>query len=200
MDWLLEIDQDMFLLINGWYSEWADTLMYWISHKWAWIPVYLFVLLALWRRYGWRPTLGILVMVVPLIVFSDQLASGVLKPNVARARPCHEDGLLGMVHLVDGRCGGPYGFASSHAANFFALATYLGWFFAVRYRWLAFGLALLVAYSRVYLGVHYPGDVIVGALIGVSGGLLMRWIFLRFVAKRVQYPSSSGILRQGGRE
>jgi|GEM_PF-1232863 len=117
MDWLLELDQDVFLSINSWHSGWADFVMYWVSDKLAWIPVYCFVLFALVHKYGWKQTGALLLMVIPLIVFSDQMASGLLKPNVARPRPCHEAELDGLVHLVGQHCGGPYGFAAVGAGS-----------------------------------------------------------------------------------
>src|SRR5688572_5281746 len=122
MDWLLAQDENLLLAINGSHSGWADVVMTILSNKLAWIPVY--VLLAY--------LLLAIVVLVPVILISDQVASGLLKNLVARPRPCHEPGLMEMLHLVGNKCGGEYGFASSHASNFFALATYLSWHFGKR--------------------------------------------------------------------
>lgn len=188
MNWLLELDQDLLLAINGWNSEFGDQLMWWISNKYSWIPVYVLVLEILIRKYGWKNALWILLMAVPLIVLADQLSSGLLKPWIARPRPCKEEVLQPLLHLVNGKCGGEYGFVSSHSANFFALATYLGSFFERRWRILAFGLATLVGFSRIYLGVHYPGDVLGGACLGVLVGMSIVFIFRFFLAPRVHFP------------
>ncbi len=186
MEWLLSIDQKFFLYINSHHSTWGDNLMTLVSFKYSWIPVYFFILVGLVRSWGFKKAAYIVVSIVPLILLSDQIASGLIKPSVQRLRPCHVEELKGLVHLVHGKCGGSYGFVSSHAANFFALATFLSGFFSYYFCIGALASALLVAYSRVYLGVHYPGDVIAGAIIGASIGLLVLYVFNKFVTFSVR--------------
>jgi undecaprenyl-diphosphatase len=182
---LLKADRALFFLINGAHHPWLDEVMYGLSYKWSWVPVYALLLVVIYRRWGWPRTLGILLGVALLITLADQTASGLLKPLVERFRPCRPEAGLEGVHLVRGKCGGAYGFVSSHAANFFALATYLSLLF--RKKWLSlsfFSAAVLVAYSRVYLGVHYPGDVLGGALVGAFWGAVV-FVGWKWVGKRV---------------
>jgi undecaprenyl-diphosphatase len=184
MNALLNLDVVLFHAINSWHAPWADALMSLVSAKWSWLPAYLLLLVALYRRFGWRRVVLILVCVGGLITFTDRISAGVLKPQVQRLRPCHA-ALAVEVHLVDGHCGGQYGFVSSHAANFFGLATLMSLLFGrSRLTLLFLAIATLAGYSRVYLGVHYPGDVLGGALLGgLGGGLffavyrgLTRWL------------------------
>ncbi|MEM7657737.1 MAG: phosphatase PAP2 family protein [Bacteroidota bacterium] len=171
MSWLDTVNQwdvAAFRWLNGLHAAWLDPVMETLSSKTAWIPVYVLLLLLIWRKDGWQKTLWLLACVAILITLTDQTASGLLKPWIARFRPCRpEAGLDFPIHLIGGKCGGKYGFASSHAANFFGLTMFLRAYFANRKIGIALILlASIVAYSRIYLGVHYPGDVLAGACIG----------------------------------
>ena len=174
---LIQWDQALFEAINGWHVPWADIVMYWVSEKTFWIPFYALLLLFIYRKVGLKQTLFVLLAVAILITLTDRITSGLIKPWVARFRPCRlEAGLEMAVHIVRDHCGGKYGFVSSHAANFFGLATFMALFFSRKGLSVLFlGIAALVGYSRIYLGVHYPGDVLGGALIGVICGLLVMW-------------------------
>lgn len=127
--------------------------------------------------------------VVLLIVLSDQVSVHAFKNVVHRLRPCHNPDIQSMVHLLNGRCGGSYGFVSSHAANVFALAMFLFLFFREKINnfgvWI-FAWASVVAYSRVYAGVHYPGDIIVGALLGAGIGVAVYKLYQSAVAKIIK--------------
>ena len=186
---LKQWDQDLFLLLNGWHHEAIDPIMAFVSEKWVWIPLYALLFFLIYRKLGWKGTIWTLLAIGLVIALTDQFVSGFLKPTVARFRPCRTESLGELVHIVDGHCGGKYGFASSHAANFFALATFMSRFLQKRSWTIAlFGAAVLTAYSRIYLGVHYPGDVLVGALVGSGFASLIWYFYARFIGPRLSTP------------
>ena len=179
LEQLLHIDTEILLAINGWHAPWADTLMWIISAKETWIPLYLLLIgLLVWRyrqpattRVKWMqkvPACVLMIIVIGLAVgAADFIASGILKDWVARPRPSRVPELEGVLHLVNGYKSGRYGFVSSHAANTMAcgLLFSLIW----RKKITTCGLMLWVAancYSRMYLGVHYPLDILGGLIVG----------------------------------
>lgn len=189
---VLHIDTELLLAINGWHAPWADDLMWIISAKATWIPLYVLLIgLLVWRyrqpvstaKYAWLRRLPACVIMIAMIAFSvgvaDFVASGILKDLVARPRPTRVAELEGVLHLVNGYRSGQYGFVSSHAANTMAcgLLFSLIW----RKKIATVGLMLWVAmncYSRMYLGVHYPldimGGLLVGALVAVAAYVALR--------------------------
>ena len=180
METLEALDRAAFLAINGWYAAWADGLMLAVSARLTWVPLYLFFLFLLQRRYGWKGLLCAVPAIALMILFSDSGSVMLFKETVQRLRPCHEPLLNGLVHLVPENCGGQYGFVSSHASNHFAIALFMTGALRGVPRWAAPMLlfwAALIAYSRVYLGVHYLGDVFVGALYGGLIGSIFAWVF-----------------------
>lgn len=173
IEFLIDLDIDLFLFFNGLHNAWMDPIMFFISGKKEWIPLYFIFVFMIIRQFKWQ-SIWILLGIGLTITLADQLASGIMKPLFARMRPSRSPDLNGLVHIVNGYTGGMFGFASSHAANAFGLATFLWLAFKDKYKWFVwiFLWAFIVAYSRIYLGVHYPGDIIVGALIGVGFGQL----------------------------
>lgn len=180
-----QLDRDLFLFLNSINSPWWDKFMVVISAVLTWVPLYVFVLILLAIKYK-RLTFIIIPVVILAITASDQLSVHGFKEVFLRLRPCHEPALQGLVHTVNDKCGGMYGFVSSHAANSFTFAVLsLG---LVRNKWYTIFIlfwATLVAYSRVYLGVHYPGDIIGGAMLGVLLGYVFLMLFKLFDKKIV---------------
>ena len=191
LEQLLHIDTEILLAINGWHAPWADTLMWIISAKTTWIPLYLLLVgLLVWRyrkpaltTIKWLEKVPVCVVMIVVIVLAvgaaDFIASGILKDLVARPRPTRVPELEGVLHLVNNYRSGQYGFVSSHAANTMACGVLFSLIW--RKKIATIGLMLWVAmncYSRMYLGVHYPLDIIGGLLVGapmaVVGYALLR--------------------------
>jgi undecaprenyl-diphosphatase len=175
MGWVEAIDSRLFLWLNGQHAGWLDTVMVSITEMWPWIPIYILLAYLVIKQYG-RKSLWIFLAVGLVILCSDQLSAHVCKPLFHRLRPCFNPEFEGMVHLPKGLPGGRYGFVSSHAANTFAVATFLTAALRKSYRsigWWLFAWALISSYSRIYIGVHYPGDVLAGAVLGILVGLII---------------------------
>ena len=163
---IVRLDQQLFLYINSFNSPFWDEVMYAISSTLIWIPLYLAILTFMGVRYK-RKFLLILFFIILGIALSDQGSVYLFKNVFQRLRPCHEPALEGLVHIVKGKCGGMYGFVSSHAANCFFTATISS--LLIRKKWFSISMvcwAAIIGYSRIYLGVHYPGDIICGAAFG----------------------------------
>jgi len=167
IDWLIKIDTELFLFLNHLRSNWMDPVMIFLSAKKVWIPLYLVIIGSLIYKFRKLSFLFILGLILSVVV-ADQITSGIMKPHFERFRPCHEPKLNGQV-LTPSKCGGKYGYASSHAANTFAIAFFIFFLFRKnkRYGMLLILWAGLVSYSRIYLGVHYPLDILTGAVIGI---------------------------------
>ena len=190
---LVHIDTEVLLAINGWHAPWADTLMWIISAKTTWIPLYLLLIgLLIWRyrkpaveSVKWLQKVPVCVVMIVMIALAvgaaDFIASGILKDFVARPRPTRVPGLEGVLHLVNGYRSGQYGFVSSHAANTMAcgLLFSLIW----RNKIATVGLMLWVAancYSRMYLGVHYPTDILGGLMVGALVAVVVYAMLVRY--------------------
>jgi undecaprenyl-diphosphatase len=166
---LERLDQQLFLFLNSFNSPFWDQVMSVISGVITWVPLYLAILIVLGFKYKRKFFILILIIIIA-VTLSDQV-SVLIKNGVHRLRPCHEPSLEGLVHLVKGYCGGKYGFVSSHASNSFMVATFS--LLMIRRKWFSYSMiiwALIVGYSRIYLGVHYPIDVICGSLLGILVG------------------------------
>ena len=185
MDFLTTTDSDLFLFLNSLHADWLDDLMIAITRMWAWLPLYLLLIYWVARQYGKR-CWWIFLAVGLVVLCSDQLASHVCKPFFQRLRPCYNSDFQGLIYLPKGMAGGKYGFVSSHAANTFAIAAFLTpalrnfrpWPAIILYLW-----AFLSSYSRIYIGFHYPGDIICGALLGILLGLVFWKLFQLLIVK-----------------
>lgn len=176
---LQSIDANLFMAVNGANCAYLDGLMWNMSSRLAWLPLLLVIIFVLSRK-GLKPALFAMAAVAMALLLADQISSGIIKPLAERLRPTHNCSLALAVHVVDGYRGGAYGFVSSHAANLMALSVLLCLMAKRSGMWLTFlSWTLLVSYSRIYLGVHYPGDVACGALVGLVVGLavwqLWKW-------------------------
>ncbi len=187
MDFLIELDKELFLFLNGFHIDWMDPIMTFISSKAGWIPFYAVLLYLIIKNYGKQSYL-IIIGVVLLILCSDQVSSHVFKPVFERPRPCHDEVIKDLVYLPNGHCGGAYGFISSHACNVFALAVYVTHILKRYYSkigYLMFIWAAMIAYSRIYMGVHYPGDVVVGTVVGILIGYIVSSLY-DYVSKKIK--------------
>ena len=193
LEQVLHIDTEILLAINGWHAPWVDTLMWIISAKATWIPLYLLLIgLLVWRYRQPAPTpikwlqkvpaCVVMIVVIGLAVgAADFIASGILKDWVARPRPSRVPELEGVLHLVNGYKSGRYGFVSSHAANTMAVALLFSLIW--RNKIATVGLMLWVAancYSRMYLGVHYPTDILGGLIVGSLVAVVGYWLLDRY--------------------
>lgn len=177
LEFIQKIDQEIFLFLNGLHSPIADPVMQFLTNQLVWTPLFILVIYTLFKKYGWSAVWN-LAGIGLIILVSDQFVSGFMKPFFGRLRPSHDPELQTLVHFVNEYKGGLYGFASSHAANSFGVALYL-WIVAkkeIKWIWIMFGWAFIFSYTRIYLGVHYPADILVGASVGCVFALAIDWL------------------------
>ena len=187
IEYLNGIDADALLAVNGLHDMFQDAFWWMVTAKWSSL---LLVLALAWilLHQNRRHALLVLAMLVLTVLVADQISSGLIKHLVERLRPTHDPSLESMVHVINGYRGGMYGFVSSHAANSFAVATLLA--LVMRHRVVTLSMftwALLQCYSRVYLGVHYPGDILGGIIVGMLVGWLV-WQLMRWIERRWRIP------------
>ncbi|MBC5773422.1 phosphatase PAP2 family protein [Pontibacter sp. KCTC 32443] len=164
---LIELDKELFVYLNDMQSPFWDPIMVFASDKYVWIPFYLGLIGYVIWKYK-RQSIPMLLLAVLTIALADSITSGIFKPYFARLRPCHDETLSDVINLVAG-CGGKFGFMSSHAANAFGFAVFFNLILSDRYtifKVILVAWAVIVSYSRIYLGVHFPGDVVGGAIVG----------------------------------
>ena len=177
-------DEEVFIFLNSLHADWLDPIMFQISQTVTWIPFYAILIYFIYKsdpKISWWVFGGAALA----ILIADQTTSGFMKPFFERLRPCHDERWEGVIHNY-GRCGGLYGFASSHAANTFAIATFLNLKVGKQIKFLKwlFLWAAIISYTRVYLGVHYPVDVFIGAFIGCLAGFVS-WFLIVFIKREI---------------
>jgi undecaprenyl-diphosphatase len=184
-------DRQAIIFLNGFHADALDQVVYYVTKTEFWFPLYAWLLFLIFRDYkkqGWFVLAGAAVC----ILLADRITAGLMKPFFERLRPSHDPELEGILHLVNGYRGGLYGFASSHAANTMAISLYLVMLFRHRYRYIVwmFGWAGLMCYTRIYLGVHYPGDILTGIVVGLLCGFAA-FRFHQWLTKRYGQAATS---------
>lgn len=188
---IIDFDTRLFSFLNGLHADWLDPFFYYFSQIYTWIPLYLFVLFVIVKQWK-KKSLFIIPLLILTIVCTDQ-SCNIIKHSVARLRPSHTVELQDTIHLLtdtDGNLyrGGLYSFPSGHAANGIAFAFFVIFFVAKRRKWVLISIicwTILLAYSRIYLGVHYPFDILCGLILGSCWSLFWIWIFYRYLNKIV---------------
>lgn len=186
---LIDIDKQLLLALNGSNSIYMDGVMRVYTSTAVWIPVALFLLFIVLKNNSPRVGLLTVLTVVLTIVATDQVSSHLIKPLVARLRPCDDPTIMHLIDTVNGYRSGGYSFTSSHACNSFGILAVVS--LLIRNRLLSLSLllwAVINCYSRIYLGVHYPSDILCGALLGATIGVVMYLIF-NFIRNRVEYST-----------
>lgn len=183
LDWLIELDKELLLAINGWNSSFCDPIMLFITNKWSGIPIYTVLVFMIFYKINLRLSIIMFFSIILTFALTDYLAVHLFKNVFERLRPGWDPTTEHLIRLLEGR-GGKFGFVSNHAANFFGLAVISSgvlkkkWYTIFIFCWSA-----AVAYSRIYVGKHFPGDVICGAIFGAFIGWLVLNLF-KYIVKR----------------
>ncbi len=183
---LIDLDTQLFLFLNSHHTLFWDQFMYLYSGKWEWVLFYASIIYVLFKNYKPKQVLFILLTVAAVIACSDAITSQVLRPIFCRLRPSNLDNpISSMVHIVNGHRGGSYGFPSCHSANSWGLTFFLIFLLRNRVHTILLTVwAVTICYSRIYLGVHYPGDLLAGMFVGLFWGFLGYYILTRLTKQR----------------
>ncbi len=199
LEGILQYEKSLFFFLNGSDFSFLDNFMWLYSYKLTWIPLYLcfFILFIYKYRHNWKEYVLIFVAIALVILICDQVASGILKPMFHRFRPTHHPDFKDQVDIVFGYRGGKYGFASSHASNAFGFAMFMSLLFKNKILTaLLFIHAIITAYSRIYLGVHFISDIIAGAAIGIIAGILIYQFYIYSRKKLIVRNKRESIIPQ----
>lgn len=186
LETLIQYDKELFLFLNNLGSTSWDGFWLFVTSKWSSIPLYLFLAYLAFKVLGLRYTIYVALAVAILILATDQLAN-FFKYGVQRLRPCYDTTINDLIRLVKSSCGGKFGYFSAHAGNSAAVAFFFSYLLGRKYGYLPFLLGiwvLAVSYSRVYVGVHFPLDVLTGIAIGMFMGWICVKLFIFTLPKR----------------
>ncbi|MBV7267933.1 phosphatase PAP2 family protein [Winogradskyella luteola] len=191
LDQLIEFDKELFIYLNGLGTDTWDGFWLAYTNKVYWIPFYIFLAYLLYKRLGTKMVLLTLLIAILMVSFTDQITN-LFKHGFERLRPCHQDGVKEVMDLVKSRCGGKYGYFSGHSSNSMGVAMLVGLMLKEKYKYLIYILivwALMMGYSRIYIGVHYPLDVLSGFIFGGLSGFMFykldKYLQSRFTIKEV---------------
>lgn len=191
METIIELDIKLFLFLNSLHNSVLDEIMQILSNRYVWIPFYLLLIFIFFYKRNIKSGIITTIFIILVLVVTDKISVLCFKDFFCRLRPSRNPDLEGLVHLVDNYKGGMYGFISSHAANTFAIAIFTIQYFKNRIFTISILVwALVLSYSRIYLGVHYPGDVFGGMLFGILSGFLFFKLYI-FVLKRLKIDDSN---------
>jgi len=188
--WMIDLDTSIFLSVNSRHNAYWDTFMWLVSRKFVWVPFYASIAYVIFRSYRWKVIVPCLLAMSLIFFITDSFSNDIVRPYVARMRPGNLDNPLSVwVHIVDNHRGGRYGFPSCHAANAWGLALFAWMLFRRSYLTLFMvGWAVLMCYSRLYLGVHYFGDALVGMLIALVASSGCYYVFRRLTGYQASQP------------
>ena len=199
IDTLNTLDHELMLWLNYDGGTFQDAFWYTLSQIPSWIPLYITIIFVMLqpsdgqKQKRWMKFILLLLFTALIFAFTDQISAGIIKPLVQRPRPSHDGSIMDQLHFVNDYHGGAYGFVSSHAANCFGLAVWVSCLYKRRTLVTAMMLyAVLNCYSRIYLGVHFPGDIICGTILGILCGWLGYYCYTRF-CQRFSIPQNKSV-------